>query len=64
MSAPTSPETAVRIARILALAVAVDQSPNAFGITPQGAAGCLLDRLPEGDRELAMKALDALGVSL
>ena len=52
------------IARIVELATASDQTPNAYGITPRAYAGYLLDRLAEDDREVAHRALDAAGVSL
>ena len=52
------------IARIVRLATASDQTPNAYGVTPRAVAGYLLDRLPEGEREVAWRVLDARGVSL
>ena len=52
------------IERIVELATQADQRANEHGITPRALAGYLLDRLPEGEREVAWRVLDAAGVSL
>ena len=66
---PTPPvPAAVRAFRsrveLYGLALATDQSPNAYGLTPEDRAGGMLDRLPVLDAMRAMAALSAAGVAL
>jgi len=46
------------------LALATDQTPNAYGLTPEDRAGGMLDRLPVADAMRAMAALRAAEVTL
>jgi hypothetical protein len=46
------------------LALATDQTPNAYGLTPEDRAGGMLDRMPVVDALRATQVLSAVGVSL
>ena len=50
--------------RVYGLALATDQTPNAFGLTPEDRAGGMLDRMPVVDALRATQVLSAVGVSL
>ena len=66
---PTPPvPAAVRAFRsrveLYGLALATDQTPNAYGLTPEDRAGGMLDRLPMLDASRVVQVLRAAEVTL
>ena len=53
-----------RRVELYGLALATDQTPNAYGLTPEDRAGGMLDRMPVVDALRATQVLSAVGVSL
>ena len=49
---------------IYGLALATDQTPNAYGLTPEDRAGGMLDRLPMLDASRVVQVLRAAEVTL
>jgi len=63
---PLSPSIRALRSRVelYGLALATDQTPNAYGLTPEDRAGGMLDRMPVVDALRATQVLSAVGVSL
>lgn len=61
---PTNTTPFARRVRVYAHALASDQRPNAYGVTPAETADHLADHLPTVDRYRAEQVLRAVGVSL
>ena len=56
--------TLARRVELYGLALATDQTPNAYGLTPEDRAGGMLDRMPVVDALRAAQVLSTVGVSL
>ena len=63
---PLSPSIRALRSRVelYGLALATDQTPNAYGLTPEDRAGGMLDRMPVVDALRATQVLSTVGVSL
>lgn len=63
-SLKSAPSTLAHRVRLYTAALATDQTPVAFGLTPRALAGGMYDRLDAVDQGRVARVLDAAGVSL